>query len=347
MRTILGSLLIVMLSCHGVRTRIEDAPLNLSNSVKIQTGRNNNGLGTVALVIFLVDMLILTLIILLTPFIVHARSADFPADLTKWLVTAPPDRNDDRYWDAYEDNKHSWVVFLQGDRPTARLWMAKREQGSHYPSMQESYPPMPFKIEDDINVEGHSGEWFSKKVKDGWIIGFNNGEWGGGLWWYSPDGKKQSKISDDQVIRFIETDAGLFALEGCSHAFAIDGKIIRLVRGGDGLWHSELVVDLKDTPEAAMQAQDGNLIVATFHGLLRVDPRTKKVDVLLANAFWGGLGPTSIIQSPSGSILIGMRHGVVEVEKIGSVYNPKWLIPDAEYAKAAKEIRANRPPGFR
>ena len=58
-------------------------------------------------------------------------------------------------------------------------------------------------------TEGLAGEWFSVKVSDGWIIGFNAGEFGAGLWWFSPDGKKREKISGDQVVGFFVTDAGL------------------------------------------------------------------------------------------------------------------------------------------
>ncbi len=269
--------------------------------------------------------------------------AEIPEDLSKWLVTAPPAKCDSRYYDAYFDSKHTWVVFNRDGRPSARLRVVKREGGSPYPEWQESYPPMPFKVEQGSFEDGLAGEWFSTKVTDGWIIGFNKGEWGGGLWWFSPDGKKRSKISKDQVVGFLETDAGLLALEGCSHGFADEGKIIRLSRGGDGFWHSELFVDLKGAPETAVKDRDGTLMVATHDRLLRIHPGTRELEVLLADAFWGGLGPNSVIHPPSGSIFVGMRHGVVEVEKIGAVYNPKWLIPNAEYGRAAEK----HPEGFR
>ena len=76
---------------------------------------------------------------------------------------------------------------------------------------------MPFKVPQGSAKEGLAGEWFSVKISDGWIIGFNAGEFGAGLWWFSPDGKKREKISEDQVVGFFVTDAGLLALEGLAH----------------------------------------------------------------------------------------------------------------------------------
>ena len=32
-------------------------------------------------------------------------------------------------------------------------------------------------------------------VADGWLVGFNAGEFGGGLWWFSFDGKRSKRIS--------------------------------------------------------------------------------------------------------------------------------------------------------
>ncbi len=174
-----------------------------------------------------------------------------------------------------------------------------------------------------------SGRWYSVKVSDGWIIGFNAGEWGARLWWFSPDGKKREKISEDQVVGFFLTDAGLLALEGIAHGQTSVGRIIRLAKGTEGRWRSEHFLDLKGAPEAAVIGSDGTLAVATHDRLVRVHLDTRKIDVLLDGAFWGGLYPNSMILAPSGAIYLGMRHGVVEVEKIDGVYQAKWLVPNS------------------
>ena len=76
-----------------------------------------------------------------------------------------------------------------------------------------------------------------------------------------------------------------------------------------GRWRSEHFVDLKGAPVAAVNGTDRTLTVATDDRLLRVHLDTRKIDVLLANAFWGGLYPNSIVVGPSGAVYFGMRHG--------------------------------------
>jgi hypothetical protein len=267
-----------------------------------------------------------------------ADLAEYPEDLSKW-ARMPPTNAPDFYWGAANrDTEHEWTVFLRGDRPAVRL----RARQS-WPQRQEAYPPMPFEVEQGSTEEGRAGEWFSTKVSDGWIIGFNKGEWGGALWWYSPDGKKRSRISKDQVIGFIETDAGLLALDGIAHGLTNRGQLIRLAKGKDNLWHSERFVDLEGAPEAAVKGPDGTLLVATYDRLLRVDLGSKKREVLAEDACWQDLYPKSMILTPSGTVYLGMRHGVAEIAKEGTVYKVTWLIPDAEYDRGFED----RDKGFR
>ena len=188
------------------------------------------------------------LAILLVATGVIAGWSDYPADLAKWISTQPPQVLDERWVAANHDTKNEWVVFLLEGRPSVRLRAVKREKGSYYPEMQESYPVMPFKVPRGSAKDGLAGEWFSLQVADGWIIGFNAGEFGAGLWWFSPDGKRREKISEDRVVGFFATDAGLLALEGIAHGGPSRGRIIRLATGEDGRWRSEPFVDLKGRP---------------------------------------------------------------------------------------------------
>ena len=132
---------------------------------------------------------------------------DFPTDLAEWLVRRPP--VDEGWITANHDTKPEWHVFLDRDRrPSARLRAVSRNQAHVTCTRQESYPKMPFKVPQGTAEDGLAGEWFSVEVSDGWLIGFNAGEFGAGLWWFSPDGKKRYKISNDQVIGFFETKEG-------------------------------------------------------------------------------------------------------------------------------------------
>ena len=268
---------------------------------------------------------------------VYAALDDFPSELSKWAKVQLPKVGDGRWFNANQDIKHEWIVYLSGDRPSARLRSVKREQGSPYPERQESYPPMPFVVPTGHMKDGLAGEWSSVQVSDGWLIGYNAGEWGSWLWWFSPDGKRRYRISEDQIVGFFKTEDGLFAMEGIAHGSLSRGRLVRMDKGKDGRWRSKKFVDLGGAPEVAAMGVDGSLTVATHDRLLRVDLATKRVDVMLRDVFWGGLYPKSMILTPSGAVYLGMRHGVAEIKKLGTGYEPKWLLPNAEFDRPLLE----------
>jgi hypothetical protein len=257
---------------------------------------------------------------------------EFPEDLAKWVVTAPPkEKDDDRWRVANWDITHHWVVSLRAGVPSAKLGGERREQA---PS------PLPFAIEKGTDAEGLAGRRISVKVDDGWIVGFNAGEWGGWLWWFSPDGSRRYKIASDcWVNEFVATDAGLLVVEGLAHMGVNRGGIVRLTRKDDGRWHSEAFVALNEKASCVAKDADGTLLVATWRRLLRVNLTTKKVDVLVAGAFWGGLYPTSMVVTPRGTTYLGMRHGVAKVEKQGGTYRVDWLLPTADFDKTSNARR--------
>ncbi len=67
--------------------------------------------------------------------------------------------------------------------------------------------------------------------------------------------------------------------------------------------------------------------------LLRINPSTRKAEVLLDDCFWSMLYPTSIIIDKSGDIFIGMRHGVAKTRKVDGRHKIDWLVPSEEFEK--------------
>lgn len=221
---------------------------------------------------------------------------------------------------ANNDFKHEWVVSLRDGRPMAHL------------RVKESPTPLPFEIAPGTAREGLSGWRLSTKVSDGWIVAFNAGEFGAGLWWFSSDGKDRDKISESWINGFIETKSGLLALEGIAHGVSSEGQILRLNRDPAGRWRTEVLVNLKHAPEVALKQADDSLIVATTDRLLRVVPADKKVEVLLDDAFWGGLYANSIVATQDGTIYLGMRHGIAKLKQTSGKSKLTWLLPNQEFA---------------
>jgi hypothetical protein len=251
--------------------------------------------------------------------IVKSGSVEFPHDLEQWIAVAPPERGSDGWLVANHD-ANEVVVRLRDGRPRAEL--RSRAAGRS--------ATLPFEIEPGWAIDGLAGSRLSTKVADGWIVAFNAGEFGAGLWWFSPDGKKRAKIAEAWVKDFLSTEAGLLALEGIAHGTENRGRIIRLFQDRAGRWRTEDLINLGHAPEVALKRTDGSLLIATTDRLLRVVPSDKTVEVLHKNAFWSGLFPNSLALTPGGTIYLGMRHGVAKLEKTGREYKVVWLLPNKE-----------------
>jgi len=250
-----------------------------------------------------------------------AENVSFPEDLSKWIVTDPPTLGSDR-WYAANHSDTEWVVSISNDR----VAVAPRD-------FQPTRSPLPFNPREGRAQDALGGEQFVAKVEDGWVVGFNAGEFGAGLWWFAPDGERRYKISENQVSGFIHSTAGLLALEGLAHLTLSRGQIIRVTRGKDRRWKASRFVDLQHAPETAFQEADGSILVATTDRLVRVH-LDQKMDVLLSDTFWGGLYPRSMVRDSSGVMYLGMRHGVARITPQKKGFSIKWLLPNEAFVDA-------------
>ncbi len=222
-----------------------------------------------------------------------------PEDSSKW-VEMSVDQNAD-YWQRANWSSDEWVVYLREGRPSVRT--QKRSE--------DDRGKLPFAVAKGFrNVQ-------VAKVADGWIVASNYGEFGAELWWFSPEGKSRYQISREHVRGFLQNDRELFALEGLAHKGIDRGQVLRIVRGSNGKWRSERVVDLGSEPGAATRDKDGSLIIVTNTRLVRVRVG-KPVETLLDDMFWDGLYPNSIVVDSSGTVYIGMRKGVAKATLKGT-----------------------------
>ena len=213
-----------------------------------------------------------------------AEQDEFPSDLQQWYVTDPPIENSDQKLIANHDSAHEWVVTSGGVGPQVSL----RQRWRNVPSS------LPFEIKPRDGEEGLAGKRTVAKVDDGFIVSFNDGEFGAGLWWFSPDGGRRYKISADNLTALVPSNSGLLALVGLAHGgvSVLEGKVVRLSRNGNGRWQTEDLIDLGHAPYVAAKDTDDTLVVATYGRLLRVTPvLPKKTEVLLDKVFWGGALP--------------------------------------------------------
>jgi len=67
-------------------------------------------------------------------------------------------------------------------------------------------------------------------VANGWLAGYNHGEFGGSIWWYAPDGQDSAKVSDEQIVAFVKMRVGLIGVSGLNHMGIHEGRVLLLVQ---------------------------------------------------------------------------------------------------------------------
>ena len=124
---------------------------------------------------------------------------------------------------------------------------------------QAVWPPAPFTNSWPRFIPADARAVFP--VDDGWLVGLDQGEFGGGLFHYSRAGRERVILKDAPIGGIYRASSGLVATEGVDHMMYRPGNVYRLVRSGNGSWQAQPLVTLQAAPRKTAMAQDGTLIV--------------------------------------------------------------------------------------
>jgi len=246
-----------------------------------------------------------------------ATSRDHDPDVTKWVeVLRPtePAEHDILYY-AMDSADAFWVVTKDGGKVKAHLF-GWRE----FLSSVALTPPFLPRAENFSNYKAFH-------VSDGWLVGFNEGEFGAALYWFSNSGLEKYKVSDDQVEDFLPTPTGLIAIQGLAHGDS-DGSIVRLDKNEkNGRWISSEVKHLPAAPQAVMRADDGRLFLALSDSLVVLTP-DNQLETLVKPTDW--VRADSIVTSADGSkIYVGTLQYVFEYDT--QTKRHRYLVPDLSF----------------
>lgn len=244
----------------------------------------------------------------------------------------------------YSSARNNWIVYL--DKNEIRVI----DDFSYTYKQNLSNKKLPFKIEQPGLID-------VIQVNDGYLVGFNRGEWGGSLYWYSKNGKKSIKIGGSvfstSPIQFIKRDNQIYAITGLSHMTMSYGDILKIEKK-QKQWIVEEYIKLPDAPCAIQLDSKDNMLVFTSSGLYSIDkearldtlaiklrrPITPIIEIELPNDtlriakkplerypkwIWGFLNPTSMV----------IQNDMVYVGMMGRVYKfdlktkkEEWLLPE-------------------
>lgn len=205
--------------------------------------------------------------------------------------------------------------------------IASLDRGKGAPK-QAPVAGLPFELKQDFATKGMRGDILYAEVDDGWIVAFNGGEWGAGLWWFSPDGIDKRMISEEWIDGFFRTGVGLVAV-AANFLTPATGYLIRISRDGSRKWVAEKWVDLGSYSYsmAAFKESADSLLLLTSTWLLRVDLKKRVVVEIAHDKHWEPMCSRTLVVERDGTIVIGMIGCVVKVHKTPQGPTVEWLTP--------------------
>lgn len=267
----------------------------------------------------------------------QAAEVEYPRSISKWLEASVPLRHKRNVGDAYHCSiaagnlGYEWRVFSKNGQPHVELISSKTEQvaGADTGTALLKFTPT-------------AGKFFREsysfaKVDDGWLVGFNEGEFGAALYWFSGDGKNNYKISDHHVVDFFMLPDGIHAIEGLAHMGVSFGSIIRVERvEAGGRWKAVFLTNLPllypdyyDAPYCVSVRKDDTALLTLGNSLVSFYA-DRKILALLSDAPWSGLHPnSSVLAQDETKLYIGMRQFVVEVDLITKKF--RLLTPSKQF----------------
>jgi hypothetical protein len=237
-----------------------------------------------------------------------------------------------------------WIVVpapAQGSETLACANLARREwmvsigsgQGvdiAERTNVTREDAPLPFTIPaSPKNLREHlAGRRHSLAVDGGYLVGFDAGEHGGALWWFTQTGDKRVQLADVNIVGLTELRVGVVALSGLAHMGMSEGKILRVTRDGHAhegreTWSAAPWIDMHGAVEAFVRESPESMLVLSTTGLDRV---TACGDVTrIATTNYDVLYPTSIALDPNGVVYIGMRQFITRFTPTSEGYREEWL----------------------
>ena len=128
--------------------------------------------------------------------------------------------------------------------------------------------------------------------------------------WFDERGESSYKISNHQVVDFVEVAGNLLVIEGLAHMGMSRGSLVKLVRTANR-WTVEKVAKLPSAPCVAIP-QGESILIVHGEGLLRSTASGAMVDLVRFPSI-GMLYPNSAILDGQ-KLYVGMRGFVWEVD---------------------------------
>jgi hypothetical protein len=227
-----------------------------------------------------------------------------------------------------------WEVSSDGD--AIRITKQARQKGEIQP-----LPPLPPRLKFERGMPGRTvdaGLRSATHFGNTWLIAYDAGEWGGGLWITNEDGSETKRIINENVHAVIPIEGGFLVLSGLAHLSGDFGNAF-IFSNPEGLKIPlRRTLRLDGEPRTYAKEPDGSVLFVTTRGLSRI---TKSGELQSLSSFpdWTRYQYASSMAILSdGSIFVGMRMFVLKLRPITGGYSQEWLLPTECRQFGLKEI---------
>jgi hypothetical protein len=240
--------------------------------------------------------------------------------ISEWKeVTVPPKAQyvDYMLWEySASYSPHEWQVLSKDGMPHAKV-----RDTAAYPFVT---PPFTARTKELSSI----GD--ALQVEDGWLVGFNQGEWGGALYWFSADGRNSYKMSDHQIVDLFLHRNVIHAIEGLSHLGLSRGSLISISRSNDqSQWKAKTLLKLPQAPDALSILSNGHLLLTLSDSIVDVSPDYSLTTVLSEAVFRQLYVNSSALSTNETKLYLGMRQFVGELDL--QTQKLRLLIPSDDY----------------
>jgi len=183
---------------------------------------------------------------------------------------------------------------------------------------------IPFKIKPSKENSRFLGSKTSRtilKLDNGWLIGFDRGEWGGALYWFDQNGENSYEITNGNIKNIFKIENKIYVTEGLAHLGLNDGQIL-ILSFENQKWSAKKYYNLEKVPYISELNKKNNLMIITSDKVLEFSIKKKEIKCLY-KGFWNILYPNSLVIKDS-SCYVGMRGGIFKIQ-LDNPDKQEWL----------------------
>lgn len=200
------------------------------------------------------------------------------------------------------------------------------------------------------------------RVEDGWLVGYNFGEWAGRLWWTDPNGgngypvpdtgntcsgapiEPNSRIYERSITNIVslkQSRRSVLAISGLAHLSMSFGEVSRVDKR-NGKWTTCRASSFGKVPYVAIADGEAWLVLADS-GLFRMDEHGRLRRLATFAFLDAGLYPNSMLKLRDGTLYVGMRHFVARIMREYGGYRAELLLPKNRPSFEYEELIDDQP----